>query len=633
MIVRVAVLLLSIFHSTASLNAMEFVETPFLSSAVARGILPSVKNRLPVGPLVVPFDQPDQLMGRHGGVLNILMARPKDVRLMVVYGYARLMKFDRDLNLAVDILKNVEVKSGRIFTLHIRPQHKWSDGAPFTAEDFRYHWEDVANNRDLSPNGPPDIFRVGGELPKFEVIDETTVRYSWSKPNPIFLTSFAKTRPAFIYRPAHYLKQFHARYRAPEKLNIIAKKHRLRNWAGLHNKMDNPYKNDNPDLPTLQPWMNTTRLPAEQFIFQRNPYYHKVDRLGRQLPYIDRVVMRIADSKIIPAKAGAGESDLQARYIRFDNYAFLKQNEDRFGFNVFLWKIGKGAHLALYPNLNFNDPTWRRLLRDVRFRRTLSLAINRRELNRVLFFGLGLESQNTVLPGSSLFSLDYQTAWTRFDIQHANKILDEIGLTKRNERGIRLTPDGRPLEIIVESAGESTEESDVLRLIHDSWLKVGIKLFEKSSHRDILRSRIFAGDAMMVISSGLENGLPTPDSSPDELAPTKQIQYHWPKWGQFVESNGQAGEIADVEEAIQLNRLLEKWYAAPTREARAVIWREMLSIHADQLFSIGLISGTQQPVIANKNLRNVPKKAIYNWDPGAHFGLYEPDTFWFGPRK
>jgi peptide/nickel transport system substrate-binding protein len=561
------------------------------------------------------------------------MARPKDVRLMVVYGYARLMKFDRNLNLAVDILKNVEVKSGRIFTLHIRPQHKWSDGAPFTAEDFRYHWEDVANNRDLSPNGPPDIFRVAGELPRFEVIDETTVRYSWSKPNPIFLTSFAKTRPAFIYRPAHYLKQFHARYRAPEKLNIIAKKLGLRSWAGLHNKIDNPYKNDNPDLPTLQPWMNTTKLPAEQFNFQRNPYYHKVDRVGRQLPYIDRVVMRIADGKIIPAKAGAGESDLQARYIRFDNYAFLKQNEDRFGFNVFLWKIGKGAHLALYPNLNFNDPTWRRLLRDVQFRRTLSLAINRRELNRVLFFGLGLESQNTVLPGSSLFSSDYQTAWTRFDIQQANKILDEIGLTKRNERGIRLMPDGRPLEIIVESAGESTEESDVLRLIHDSWLKVGIKLYEKSSHRDIMRSRIFAGDAMMVISSGLENGLPTPDSSPDELAPTKQIQYQWPKWGQFVESNGQTGEFADVREAILLNRLLEKWYVAPTRDARAVIWREMLSIHADQLFSIGLISGTLQPVIANKNLRNVPKKAIYNWDPGAHFGLYEPDTFWFEPRN
>jgi peptide/nickel transport system substrate-binding protein len=517
--------------------------------------------------------------------------------------------------------------------LHIRPQHKWSDGAPFTAEDFRYHWEDVANNRDLSPNGPPDIFRVAGELPRFEVIDETTVRYSWSKPNPIFLTSFAKTRPAFIYRPAHYLKQFHARYRAPEKLNIIAKKLGLRSWAGLHNKIDNPYKNDNPDLPTLQPWMNTTKLPAEQFNFQRNPYYHKVDRVGRQLPYIDRVVMRIADGKIIPAKAGAGESDLQARYIRFDNYAFLKQNEDRFGFNVFLWKIGKGAHLALYPNLNFNDPTWRRLLRDVQFRRTLSLAINRRELNRVLFFGLGLESQNTVLPGSSLFSSDYQTAWTRFDIQQANKILDEIGLTKRNERGIRLMPDGRPLEIIVESAGESTEESDVLRLIHDSWLKVGIKLYEKSSHRDIMRSRIFAGDAMMVISSGLENGLPTPDSSPDELAPTKQIQYQWPKWGQFVESNGQTGEFADVREAILLNRLLEKWYVAPTRDARAVIWREMLSIHADQLFSIGLISGTLQPVIANKNLRNVPKKAIYNWDPGAHFGLYEPDTFWFEPRN
>ena len=63
-----------------------------------------------------------------------------------------------------------------------------------------------------------------------------------------------------------------------------------------------------------------------------------------------------------------------------------------------LWRTGPGSQLALYPNLNVNDPVWRRLLRDVRFRRALSLAINRHEINEVLYFGLAIEGQNTVLP-------------------------------------------------------------------------------------------------------------------------------------------------------------------------------------------------------------------------------------------
>jgi peptide/nickel transport system substrate-binding protein len=96
-------------------------------------------------------------------------------------------------------------------------------------------------------------------------------------------------------------------------------------------------------------------------VFERNPYYYRVDRLGRQLPYIDRVNAAVADSKIIPVKVGAGEVDLQSRYLRFDNYTFLKAGEARNGYRVRLWKTGYGSQLALYPNLNVNDPTWRTL--------------------------------------------------------------------------------------------------------------------------------------------------------------------------------------------------------------------------------------------------------------------------------
>lgn len=613
--------------------ATVYQESPVLMEKVEKGTLPRLAERLPEVPSVAPFARQNQVPGRHGGTLNILMARPKDVRLMVVYGYARLMRYDHRLELVPDILRKVDVKEGRIFTLHLRPGHRWSDGTPFTAEDFRYYWENVANNPQLTPTGPPDMLRVEGELPEFEVVDPHTVRYSWRQPNPAFLPALAKARPPFIYRPAHYLRHFHAAYFDIGTLRAMAKKRGYRSWAPLHNRMDNLYKNDNPALPTLQPWTNTTKPPADRFVFVRNPYFHRVDPNGRQLPYIDRVVMDVVDKKIVPAKTGTGGSDLQARYLRFDNFTFLRKNGKRLGFDVNLWRIGKGAHMALYPNLNVEDPGWRSLLRDVRFRRALSLAVHRREINRVMYFGQAIEGQNTVLPSSPLFDPAFQKAWADFDLDQANALLDLIGVSNRDERGIRLMPDGRPIEIVVETAGESTEETDVLQLVHDSWLRVGIKLHIKPSHRDVLRNRIYAGKTVMALSSGLENGLATPESSPRELAPTRQRQYQWPQWGQFTETAGQAGASPDMPVAWKLLDLLGMWRTATTRRDQARVWREMLSIYTDQVFTIGLISGTLQPVVVSKRLRNVPEHGLYTWNPGAHFGIYEPDTFWFEPPE
>ena len=117
-----------------------------------------------------------------------------------------------NLNLKPDILKRVDSVENRIFTLHLRKGHKWSDGHPFTSEDFRYYWEDIANNPELSKGGPNKLLIVDGELPSVEFPDEYTVRYSWSNPNPYFLSALAGARPLYIYKPAHYLRQFHARY-------------------------------------------------------------------------------------------------------------------------------------------------------------------------------------------------------------------------------------------------------------------------------------------------------------------------------------------------------------------------------------------------------------------------------------
>jgi len=527
------------------------------------------------------------------------------------------------------MLTAADVEDGRIFTLHLRSGHKWSDGQPFTAEDFRYWFNDVAADPDVMQMGLPPAMLVDGQPPAFEVIDETTVRYSWARPNPLFLPALAAPDPLFIYRPAHYLKQFHKKYADKATLDALVKQAGVRNWAALHNKLDSMYRNDNPDQPSLEPWVLKTKPPADRLVFERNPYYYRVDGAGHQLPYIDRVVFSIADSSIIPAKTGAGESDLQARYLRFDDYTFLKAGEREGGYDVRLWRTGPGSQLALYPNLNVNDEQWRVLVRDVRFRRALSLAIDRHEINQAIYFGLAIEGQNTVLPQSPLFRPEYRSKWASYDLKEANRLLDLVGLTARGSDGIRLLPDGQPAAIVVEDSGESSEKSDVLELVRDSWRLAGIQLYSKPSQLTLFRRRVFSGETVMSVDKGIENGLATAGMSPAEFAPTSQQQLEWPKWGEYAETKGKAGAPPDLPAAVKLRDLYDSWLGTTSEQDDARLWHEILSIWSDQVFSIGLVAGVLQPVVVNTRLRNVPAEGMYNWDPGAHFGMYKPDGFWF----
>lgn len=603
-------------------------EPPSLHEKIRAGKLPPIARRLPTPPSIADFKTGNKEPGKYGGTLRTLRGRSKDIRHVVVLGYARLVRYNENFEFVPDIVERMGVEEGRIFTFTLRANHKWSDGSPFTTEDFRFYWEDVALNRQLSPLGPPNILLVEGERPQVEIIDERTIKFSWSRPNPFFLPRLAGAAPLFIYVPSKYLKQFHPRYTGKEKLAAKAKEADVRNWASMFHRMDRQYRFDNPDMPTLQPWMPTVRPPAKRFIFARNPYYHRIDPDGRQLPYIDELAVSIVNSSLIPAKTGTGEADLQARSIRFDNYTFLRKGAKENGYGVRLWPTAKGSHFALYPNMNSVDETWRKLFRDVRFRRALSLAINRHEINQVVYFGLAVEGGNAPLPGSPLARDEYTTAWAGFDLPKANKLLDEIGLV-RGKDGIRRLPDGRPAEIVVETAGESTEQTDVLALIKDTWQQAGIKLFAKPSQREVLRNRIFSGQAMMSVWSGLENGVPTAAMSPQELAPTDQHQLMWPKWGQHYQSRGKAGTPPDMEKPKALLALNMKWQHASSADVQKEIWHEMLRIYTDQVYSIGVISGVLQPVVVSNRLRNVPEKAVYNWDPGAFYGIYQPDTFWF----
>ena len=606
----------------------ELQESSFWQAEVTAGDLPPVAMRIPAEPLIVDLAAKGREFGHQGGTLRTMITRSKDIRQMVVYGYARLVGYDQDYNLVPDILRAVDNIDNMVFTLHLRSGHRWSDGTPFTSEDFRYWWEDVANNRELSPSGPPDFLRVRGELPTVTFPDETTVVFAWSSPNPSFLETLAQAASPFIYLPSEMMKPFHVKYADPDELARAVDDARVKSWAALHNKLDNMYKFDNNDLPTLQPWINATEGKKIRHLFVRNPYYHRIDSHGVQLPYIDVVEMEIVAPGLVAAKANAGETDLQGRGLDFRDISILRKGEaDGGNYRTLLWSTGVASQVAIYPNLNYEDDGWRAVLRDVRVRRALSLAIDRESINRALYFKLASPGAMSVLPQSPFFDEKRRAAWADHDIAQANALLDEAGLTGRTPDGFRTLPDGRKMEIVIETAGERQEVENALQIITDNWRAVGVRLVMRPLDRDILRNRVFAGNTMASVWYGWDNGLPQAYTSPIYLAPTDQVFLSWPKWGQYYQTNGAAGEPPDLPEAQQLMDLLAVWEAATTDAARAEVWGQMLDIHAEQVYAIGTLNEAPQPIVVNKRLRNVPEKGMWAWDPGAHFGIHRMDEF------
>jgi peptide/nickel transport system substrate-binding protein len=591
--------------------------------------LPPVEQRLPKVPRVLNLSELGLEPGQFGGTLRMLIGGQRDIRYMPVFSYSRLIGYNRHLVPEPDILEAFEVDNERVFTFHLREGHSWSDGSPFTAEDFRYVWEDVFHVKDLARGGPPATLLINGRPPRFEMIDEKTVRYSWDEPNPDFLADQASPSPTRLMFPSAYLKQFHAKYQTKALLDQYIAKYRVQDWAALHQTVSRTVRPENPDLPTLDAWRNRTAPPAEQFIFERNPYYHRVDEQGRQLPYIDRIVLGVSSAELISAKTGTGESDLQMTNLDFADYTYLKNAEQRYPIKVDLWKRTQGSRMALMPNLNCKDEVWRNLFRDVRVRRALSLALNRGEINKAVFYGLAKESANAVLPDSSLFKPEYRDAWAGFEPDRARALLDEVGLLADEETGLRRLPDGRPATIIVEITGEYSFETDVMELVADHWRQVGIKAFVHVAQRELLRRRVKGGDAIMSVSQGLDNGVPTPDMSPKELAPTSDDQMQWPLWGLHALSVGHDGTPPDLPEAQQLLGLMKDWRNALEASERAEIWHKMLALFTDQVFTIGIVNSTLQPVVRARRLKNMPDQALYGFDPTAYLGVYLPDTFWY----
>ncbi|NLV91891.1 MAG: ABC transporter substrate-binding protein [Firmicutes bacterium] len=605
---RKSILLSLILVLAFTTVAFGYNEAPMLAELVKQGKLPPVEERLPKEPLVVEVLEE---IGRYGGTWRRAAIGPTDVQFVARLAYEGLVRWNADgSDVVPNIAKSWDIsEDGRIFTFYLREGMKWSDGHPFTADDWEFYWNDVILNEELTP-AIPEWLTINGQLPEFRKLDDYTIQWEFPSPYALFIRQLAfRSEEMVAWYPGHYLKQFHPNYVGVEKANALAKEAGLELWFQNFNaKRDSRF---NPECPVIWAWRITVPSPATTIVAERNPYYWKVDPEGNQLPYIDRVTHDIVDNiEVLNLKAAAGEIDMQLRHILWDNLPVFADNMERNNYRILMWQAAEPSNFAIYFNPFIEDEALRSLFRDVRFRRAMSLAIDREEMNDLAYLGLGRARQGGVITSSPFHVEGSELYYTERDLAEANRLLDEIGLTQRDSEGYRLRPDGRRLTInftITPAFGPWTKAAE---LLVDYWKDIGVRVVISVIERTLFQERAMALDFEMSAWTN-DRGL-TPDVEPLLLLPGRGQSVDSP-WFNWFYTNGVRGEEPPAGPERRAYDIYAQVKNSSDVDEIAELMRELILLNMENLWYIGTVGDLPHVVIVSNKMRNVPEVAVSDW--------------------
>lgn len=609
-----------------------YKEAPALAEQVRAGRLPAVDQRLPENPLVVPVVE---RAGDYGGTWRRAFLGPADANNYVRVVYDALFRFSPDgATIEPKIAAGADPSPDfKTWTIRLRKGSKWSDGAPFTADDIVFWYKDVLLNKDLTPSLPGWMRNADGTPALVEKVDETSVRFTFAAPATLFLTAVANAdgadRTYAMFLPAHYLKKFHPAYTPKEEIDRAAQAAGFRTWTELFANRNAPP--ENPERPTMAAWSPASRASDQVFTLRRNPYFIGVDPQGNQLPYIDEVRFTyFADVQALNLAAIAGNFDMQERHIQMTNYPVLKEQERTGRYRVITWPTFGGADAVIAFNQTYKaDPEVAKLLANRDFRIALSLAVNRDQIRESVFLGLGEARQGVPAPWHPYFpGPEYAQKYTEFKPDEANKLLDSIGLTRKDSNGIRLMPNGRPATIEISVVPAFGAWPDVALLVAKDWEAVGVKtvvqireraLHFKMNENNELMTEIWNQDTSAFPYTG--NAKVDPRNAP--------ILTIGPLFRTWINSGGKDG----VEPTPEFKRIIalvdQARTVGPAGQIEAA--KEIYRIWADNLFEIGTVGLTpmvQGVVVANTRFRNVPTTLGNDW-PLRSPGNARTEQFFF----
>jgi peptide/nickel transport system substrate-binding protein len=464
----------------AILADRNFGEAPMLHEQVGTGTLPPVSDRLPKNPrVIVPVDE----IGRYGGTLRrVLIADIIEEDEVYKTLTDSLMIFERPLagGIELNLAESYEfLDDGRVALFKLRPGIRWSDGEPLTTADFLFWYEDMTfNDNARSIALFPSEWLIDGEPIRMEAVDELTLKFSASKPMGRLLHALCKDPVAY---PKHHFARYHPRYN-PEAT-----------YEDFRHRTSEARLIMEPGVPVLSAWRSTEWIHGQKIVYERNPYYWKIDTAGNQLPYADRLEFTIVPSiQVITLMLQNGQVDMVGRYDLTDVYAEMKGQEKKGVIKVRV--TGPEAGNAYILNWDAPNPALREAIRNKNVRMALSHAINRAELSEIAYQGMlipGGYSFNRLCP---YYSEEAYQLYSEFDPDKARSLLDRAGYRDTDGDGWREFKDGTIFSLTVDVPVASNAKDDSAELLQDYWQQVGIKTNLNYGLSEIIYTRRLNGE-------------------------------------------------------------------------------------------------------------------------------------------
>lgn len=624
-----------------------FKEAPMLAELVKAGKLPPVEKRLP-DPADLMVIKPLKEIGKYGGNWRRAFTGPADHENGNRINSAdKILHFDYTGNKIVPALaKDWKVSDdGKTITIYLRKGAKWSDGQPFTANDFIFWYEDVYLNKALVAT-PFFEFQINGKDGVMKKVDDYTVEFVFPEPYPYFVYILAgstsmgagfATRGAFqtnggAYCPAHYLKQFLPKYSSEEAANAKAKAAGFDNWVSY-------FKNRyswalNPDCPTMTPWKTVSPINTPTWGMERNPYFWQVDTEGNQLPYIDKLTMTLAENtEVANLRAIAGEYDVQERHMALAKLPVFLENAQKGNYTVRLDPAFNGSDVAIHMgNAYEGDAEIAKWIKNKDFRHALSLGIDRDQLNEAFWLGVGTPGSTAPSP-ETIYSPgpEWNKKWCTYDLKQANDLLDKIGLDKKDSEGFRLRTDGKGrlrLEMIT-VGGAFVPYTQIGEMIKQQWKKIGIDVDVKETERNLAFGKTANNEHQMI--TWANDGSEMLYLFARHALPVDTAECHMGMaFAQWYASGGKQGKKPDDPEMIRAFDLFRAAFGKKEEEQIAAA-KEIWKIIVEQQWSIGTVG--QSPAfmgvrIIKNNMGNVPERQVNAQHARTPY-TSGPQTFFF----
>lgn len=454
-------------------------EAPMVYEMVKAGKLPSLEKRLPKNPRVIdPFEE----TGKYGGTFvrgtGFLMPDEWLVSHIDINSFfAFQWPFPGEGPVVPNLAESWEFNNdGTELTIHLREGIKWSDGKPFTADDVLFFLNDVIADKNVVYTWyhTSNLYVGEGVLPEVEKIDNYTIKFTYPYPNFFVETGYSCLCEVAL--PKHHLSQFHPRYNADATYEDFNKN---LVWVNGRGKV------------TLNAWMLEEFVPDKKVSMVRNPYYWKVDKEGNQLPYFDRVEVYVAgDRQGVALGNVTGKYDNDAMWVGIQHLSLFLEEEPKRDYTIG-HSIVSG--MGIWFNYDCPDKDARTVTRNTDFRRACSLAVNRPEIGRVMFYDTLVPMGCSFSPNSAYFEEAVGKLYSEYDPEKAKEILNAAGITDRNGDGIRELPTGEKCELVWD-VYEHDLYTPISEMVVEYLADVGIRFVLNVQHQNLVTERREAGE-------------------------------------------------------------------------------------------------------------------------------------------